>query len=214
MDWPKCQDARAVRRFYFLEQLPLSRIDINADHAHGPCVQYRFTDEQRAPIGGQRDNAIIRFELWNPRGRSVVVQRVKEIFIFWILHQYSLTVRRHLSTHGSFRSDRLGRPAFCRHDPGARFLVRLEPAKHDPFPIRRPSSGTMHDVVVRELLLLPCASGIKHELPRFDVLSNNPFAVRRERDRAAWADADRGRTVRLSDVDRIVVPAPLTFFVE
>jgi hypothetical protein len=42
--------------------------------------------------------------------------------------------------------------------------------------------GTMHDVVVRELLLLPCASGIKHELPRFDVLSNNPFAVRRERD--------------------------------
>ena len=45
------------------------------------------------------------------RQRSVAVQRVKEIFIFWILHQYSLTVRRHLSPHGSFRSYRLGRPS-------------------------------------------------------------------------------------------------------
>jgi len=54
----------------------------------------------------------------------------------------------------------------------------------------------------------------KHELPRFDVLSNNPFAVRRERDPRGLGPRGSRASRPSSDVDRIVVPATLAFFVE
>src|SRR4029077_1573266 len=90
----------------------------------------------------------------------------------------------------------------------------LEPVKDDPLPVRRPPSGAMYQTIVGELLLFSRAGGIKHELPRLDVFSDDPFAVRRERNCAARAHEDRGRAVRLPDIDRIVVPAALAFFVK
>src|SRR5882724_5018838 len=55
LDWPQPQHARAVRRFDFLEQLPLSRVEIDGDYAHRPRVLYGFSNEQRVPIGTKRD---------------------------------------------------------------------------------------------------------------------------------------------------------------